>query len=48
MEKVSLLKVESYDNKLKKNINKLVDLIGGFNSFVRPGDKVLIKPTLQD
>ncbi|RKD30626.1 DUF362 domain-containing protein [Thermohalobacter berrensis] len=44
METVGLLKVKSYDKNLKKEIHKLIDLIGGFDSFVKTGDKVLLKP----
>lgn len=41
MKKVAKLK-NSQD--LKESILKTVDLIGGFNSFINKGDKVLLKP----
>lgn len=44
MEKVALLKVESYNDKLKDKIQELVDLIGGFESYIKRGDRVLLKP----
>jgi len=44
MEKVSLLKVDSYDTELKYHLIDLVDLIGGFDLFIKSGDYVLLKP----
>lgn len=44
MDTVSLLKVESYDKNLKDKIIDLVNLIGGFSTYIKQGDRVLLKP----
>lgn len=44
MDLVALMKVNSYEDNLKNNIIDLVKYIGGFESIVKRGDKVLIKP----
>ena len=45
--RVSIIKCNSYKNKhLKKAIAESVGLLGGFKKFVKPGDRVLIKPNL--
>lgn len=44
MNEVGLLKINSYDKNLKEEINKLLSLIGGLESFIKRGDKVLLKP----
>jgi uncharacterized protein (DUF362 family)/NAD-dependent dihydropyrimidine dehydrogenase PreA subunit len=44
MNKVGLLKVESYDEKLKENIIKAVEFVGGFDSIIKSRDRVLLKP----
>jgi len=41
MQKVSKVKVEGA---LKESISKAVDLIGGFDKFIKTGDTVLLKP----
>lgn len=42
MVQVSIVKCEDYD-KVKEAINKSLELIGGFEKFVKPGDIVLLK-----
>lgn len=44
MEKVALLKCNSYGDGLKEKIIDLVESIGGFEKYFKKGDKVLIKP----
>jgi len=47
MPKVSLVKCQDYDqNRLYSALKQSIDLIGGIEKFVKPGDKVLIKPNL--
>ncbi len=43
--KVSLVSCKSYDDVLKK-VRQSVDLLGGMESFVEKGERVLIKPNL--
>jgi uncharacterized protein (DUF362 family)/NAD-dependent dihydropyrimidine dehydrogenase PreA subunit len=42
---VSLVKTDDYSN-IKEDIKKSLDLIGGLDKFIRPGQKVLLKPNL--
>ena len=45
--KVALIKCDSYDlNKVKSAINRGIDLLGGIDSFIKYGDKILLKPNL--
>lgn len=45
--KVSIIKCNSYEKKsLKKAIGDSVDMLGGFKKFIKPGDRILIKPNL--
>jgi len=44
MERVSLLKTESYQQDLKAKIEELLESLGGLGAFCKSGDKVLIKP----
>ncbi|HHU63571.1 MAG TPA: DUF362 domain-containing protein [Clostridiales bacterium] len=44
MIKVGLLKADKYDKYLKDKINHAVELVGGFGSVVKSGDRVLLKP----
>jgi uncharacterized protein (DUF362 family)/NAD-dependent dihydropyrimidine dehydrogenase PreA subunit len=45
--KVAAVKVSSYDYpEVERGLNDALELIGGMESFVRPGDKVLIKPNM--
>ena len=45
--KVALIKCDSYDlNKVKSAINRGIDLLGGIDSFIKDGDKILLKPNL--
>ena len=47
MSTVSLIRCETYErDALAEALRRAVDLIGGIGSFVRPGDKVLLKPNL--
>jgi len=44
---VSLVRCESYDSEaLEAAVRRAVDLVGGISSFVKPGDRVLLKPNL--
>lgn len=45
MIKVSLLKCDDY-NKANNAVKEAVNLLGGISSFVKPGEKILIKPNL--
>lgn len=42
---VSIIKCEDY-RKVKKAIQQAVDLLGGFQKYIRKGDKVLLKPNI--
>lgn len=47
MSKVALIKCDSYDlNKVKDAINRGIDLLGGINSFIKDGERILLKPNL--
>ncbi len=46
METVSILKVETYQDELADKIEKLLEPLGGLNSFCKRGDRVLLKPNL--
>ncbi|MDO9069241.1 MAG: DUF362 domain-containing protein [Deltaproteobacteria bacterium] len=47
MTKVSLVKCDSYGSqKILEAVTRAVDLLGGISSFVKPGNKVLLKPNL--
>lgn len=43
--KVSIIKCNSY-HKIKKAVERSVDLLGGFQKYIKKGDKVLLKPNL--
>jgi len=45
MIKISLVKCEEY-NKAYHAVNEAIRLIGGIDSFIRPGERILIKPNL--
>jgi uncharacterized protein (DUF362 family)/Pyruvate/2-oxoacid:ferredoxin oxidoreductase delta subunit len=45
MIKISLTKCDDY-KKAFHAVNEAVELIGGIDSFIRPGEKILIKPNL--
>ncbi|MDR1195625.1 MAG: DUF362 domain-containing protein [Endomicrobium sp.] len=45
MTKISLLKRADY-NMAENAVKEAVDLLGGISSFVKPGEKILIKPNL--
>ncbi|MCB4792440.1 MAG: DUF362 domain-containing protein [Elusimicrobia bacterium] len=45
--KVSLIKCQSYDsNEVSQSVTRAVELIGGINNFIKPGEKILVKPNL--
>jgi uncharacterized protein (DUF362 family)/NAD-dependent dihydropyrimidine dehydrogenase PreA subunit len=46
MEKVSLLKVNAYDELLPQRITELLASLGGLAAFCKPGERVLLKPNL--
>ncbi len=47
MAKVSIVQCSSYEYfKIKEAVGKALDLIGGIKPFIKPGDKVLLKPNL--
>lgn len=47
MPKVALIRCESYDyEKVKEAVERGVSLIGGAESFVKPGEKIVLKPNL--
>src|SRR4030066_2377660 len=44
---VSIVKCQTYDEKeVQKALRRSIDLIGGIGSFVKKGDRVLLKPNL--
>jgi len=45
MSKVALIRCESYDSEeVKAAVKRGIDLLGGANQFVSPGEKILLKP----
>lgn len=47
MSKVALIRCTSYQyDEVKKAVQRGLDLIGGAHSFIRPGEKILLKPNL--
>lgn len=47
MSKVVLMRCESYDyEKVSGAINRGIELLGGADMFVRPGERILLKPNL--
>jgi uncharacterized protein (DUF362 family)/Pyruvate/2-oxoacid:ferredoxin oxidoreductase delta subunit len=47
METVALLSCSDYDSiKVTETVTRAVDLVGGMKAFVRPGQRVLLKPNL--
>lgn len=47
MSEVSLLSAHSYDlSSLKSSLEKLLEPLGSINAFVKPGQRVLLKPNL--
>jgi uncharacterized protein (DUF362 family)/NAD-dependent dihydropyrimidine dehydrogenase PreA subunit len=45
--KISLIKCTSYDtNEVAAAVDKAIGLIGGMNEFIKPGEKILIKPNM--
>lgn len=44
---VSLTRAQNYDlNELRKHLEQVLEPLGGITSFVKPGDRVLLKPNL--
>jgi uncharacterized protein (DUF362 family) len=44
---VSLLRADSYElNQLRASLERLLEPLGGMSAFVKPGDRVLLKPNL--
>lgn len=47
MHKVSIVRCSSYDEKIiKESIENVLKPLGGIEAFIKPGEKVLIKPNL--
>lgn len=47
MSKVAIIKCDSYDySKVKKAVDRGIDLIGGANQFAKPSERILLKPNL--
>ncbi|MGB2923802.1 MAG: DUF362 domain-containing protein [Limnothrix sp.] len=47
MSTVSLLAADSYElNALRKSLETLLEPLGGMSAFVKPGDRVLLKPNM--
>lgn len=47
MQKVAIIKCESYDEeKVYQALKRGLDLLGGINQFIKPKDKILLKPNL--
>lgn len=49
MNRVAAVKVDSYDytyEDVEKGMNEALDLIGGIEKYVSPGERVLIKPNM--
>ena len=45
--RVSIIRAEAYDvSSLRFKIRELLEKLGGWESFVKPGDRVLLKPNL--
>jgi uncharacterized protein (DUF362 family)/Pyruvate/2-oxoacid:ferredoxin oxidoreductase delta subunit len=45
--KVSIVKCPDYDQKMvMSSVRRAVNLVGGINAFVKPGERILIKPNL--
>jgi uncharacterized protein (DUF362 family) len=47
MSEVSIIRCNSYDN-IKSAIKKSIDLLGGLDKFIKPNQKILLKPNLCD
>ncbi|HEY9738821.1 MAG TPA: DUF362 domain-containing protein [Trichocoleus sp.] len=44
---VSLIRAQNYDtNELRKHLEQVLEPLGGIAAFVKPGDRVLLKPNL--
>ncbi|MGK7924844.1 MAG: DUF362 domain-containing protein, partial [Spirulina sp.] len=47
MSSVSLIRAESYDRQiLRQSLEELLEPLGGMGAYVKPGDRVLLKPNL--
>ena len=45
MTKISLIKCDDY-NKVNNAVKEAVNLLGGVSAFIKPSEKILIKPNL--
>jgi uncharacterized protein (DUF362 family) len=49
MVRVAAIKADTYDEQVVASAMKeLLDGLGGISEFIKPGDKVLIKPNMLD
>lgn len=46
MAKVALVRCNNYDEECKRKVEHLIELLGGIDRVVQPGDTVLIKPNM--
>jgi uncharacterized protein (DUF362 family) len=49
MPKVAAVKVDSFDytyDDVEKGVTEALDLLGGLDKFINPGDRVLLKPNM--
>ncbi|MBP2644418.1 MAG: iron-sulfur cluster-binding protein [Firmicutes bacterium] len=49
MTKVAAVKVESFDynyDDIEKGVKEAIELLGGIEKFISPGDRVLVKPNM--
>ncbi|MCC5467897.1 hypothetical protein [Pelosinus baikalensis] len=49
MQKVATVKVDSFDynyEEVKKGVQEALELLGGLDKFINPGEKVLVKPNM--
>jgi len=45
--KVAVIRCESYDdNQVLASLKRGIDLLGGISQFVKPGEKIVLKPNI--
>jgi uncharacterized protein (DUF362 family) len=45
--KVAVIRCESYDdNQVQASLKRGIDLLGGISQFVKPGEKIVLKPNI--
>ena len=45
--KVAVIRCETYDDQqVLKSLKKGIDLLGGVSQFVKPGEKIVLKPNI--